>query len=97
MTQYPNIADSTSVSLTKAETCNDPEIGVPLAQTMTNVTINTSADAETTNIGSPGPSIIEEDELPPILPGFILSAGSRMSLVGYGKRKSVKRNRGSVS
>lgn len=97
MTQYPNIADSTSVSLTKAETCSDPEIGVPLAQTMTNVTTNTSADAETTNIGSPGPSIIEEDELPPILPGFILSAGSRMSLVGYGKRKSVKRNRGSVS
>lgn len=44
------------------------------------------------SIGSPGPSIIEEDELPPILPGFVLSAGSRSSLVGYGKRKSVKRS-----
>lgn len=39
---------------------------------------------------SPGPSIAEEEELPPILPGFILSAGQRSSLVGYGKRKSVK-------
>jgi hypothetical protein len=40
--------------------------------------------------GSPGPSIVEEEDLPPILPGFILSAGQRSSLVGYGKRKSVK-------
>lgn len=48
---------------------------------------------KTSNLnGSPGPSIIEEDELPPILPGFVLSAGSRSSLVGYGKRKSTKRN-----
>jgi len=44
------------------------------------------------SMGSPGPSIVEEDELPPILPGFVLSAGSRSSLVGYGKRKSVKRD-----
>lgn len=43
--------------------------------------------------GSPGPSIIEEPDLPPILPGFVLSAGSRTSLVGYGKRKSVKEKR----
>ena len=43
-------------------------------------------------MGSPGPSIMEEDELPPILPGFILSAGTRSSLVGYDKRKSVKRD-----
>lgn len=47
---------------------------------------------KTNSIGSPGPSIIEEDELPPILPGFVLSAGSRSSLVGYGKRKSTKRS-----
>jgi hypothetical protein len=40
--------------------------------------------------GSPGPSIVEEEDLPPILPGFVLSAGQRSSLVGYGKRKSVK-------
>lgn len=40
--------------------------------------------------GSPGPSIVEEDDLPPILPGFVLSAGQRRSLVGYGRRKSVK-------
>lgn len=46
----------------------------------------------TDSIGSPGPSVIEEDELPPILPGFVLSAGSRSSLVAFGKRKSVKRS-----
>jgi hypothetical protein len=40
--------------------------------------------------GSPGPSIIEEGDMPPILPGFVLSAGQRTSLVGYGRRKSVK-------
>ena len=40
--------------------------------------------------GSPGPSIVEEEDLPPVIPGFVLSAGSRTSLVGYGKRKSVK-------
>ena len=45
--------------------------------------------------GSPGPSIVEDDDqsLPPILPGFVLSAGQRTSLVGYGKRKSVKKER----
>jgi hypothetical protein len=36
---------------------------------------------------------VDEAELPPILPGFVLSAGSRSSLVGYGKRKSVKKDR----
>lgn len=51
-----------------------------------------TARGRKSSIGSPGPSIIEEDELPPILPGFVLSAGSRTSLVGYGKRKSVKRS-----
>ena len=45
------------------------------------------------SLGSPGPSIVDEAELPPILPGFVLSAGSRSSLVGYGKRKSVKKDR----
>ena len=40
--------------------------------------------------GSPGPSIIDDDELPPVIPGFILSAGQRTSFVEYGKRKSVK-------
>lgn len=38
--------------------------------------------------GSPGPSIIEDEEAPPILPNFIMGAGQRSSLVGYGKRKS---------
>jgi hypothetical protein len=40
--------------------------------------------------GSPGPSIVEEVDLPPILPGFVLSAGQRSSLLGYGRRKSTK-------
>ena len=43
------------------------------------------------DLGSPGPSIVDEAELPPILPGFVLSAGSRSSLVDYGKRKSMKK------
>lgn len=91
-TQQSNTADSTSISLSKTETQVDPDVGVPL------VPSTTTADTEAIAIGSPGPSIIEEDELPPILPGFVLSAGSRASLVGYGKRKSVKKsNRGSVS
>jgi hypothetical protein len=45
------------------------------------------------SLGSPGPSIVDEAELPPILPGFVLSAGSRTSLVGYGKRKSGKKEK----
>ncbi|KIV85895.1 hypothetical protein PV11_01547 [Exophiala sideris] len=45
------------------------------------------------SLGSPGPSIVDEAELPPILPGFVLSAGSRSSLVGYGKRKTLRKDR----
>jgi hypothetical protein len=45
------------------------------------------------SVGSPGPSIVDDADLPPILPGFVLSAGARSSLVGYGKRKVVKRDR----
>ncbi|EXJ78271.1 hypothetical protein A1O3_09432 [Capronia epimyces CBS 606.96] len=45
------------------------------------------------SLGSPGPSIVDDDELPPILPGFVLSAGSRTSLVGYGKRKGFRQDR----
>lgn len=40
--------------------------------------------------GSPGPSIAEEENLPPILPGFVLSAGQRSSLQWYARRKSTK-------
>ena len=40
--------------------------------------------------GSPGPSIAEEESLPPILPGFVLSAGQRSSLQWYSRRKSKK-------
>ncbi|EXJ88398.1 hypothetical protein A1O1_05328 [Capronia coronata CBS 617.96] len=46
-------------------------------------------------LGSPGPSIVDDDELPPILPGFVLSAGSRTSLMVYGKRKGLGRNQSS--
>lgn len=45
------------------------------------------------SLGSPGPSVVDEAELPPILPGFVLSAGSRSSLVEYGKRKGLKKQR----
>jgi len=45
--------------------------------------------------GSPGPSIVEEEDLPPILPGFVLSAGQRSSFLGFAKRKSVKNRRNS--
>ncbi|KAL9107612.1 MAG: hypothetical protein Q9227_007515 [Pyrenula ochraceoflavens] len=49
--------------------------------------------------GSPGPSVIDEgeemedstaEEAELSLPSFVLSAGQRSSLVGYGKRKSVR-------
>jgi hypothetical protein len=40
--------------------------------------------------GSPGPSIAEEENLPPILPGFVLSAGQRSSFQWYLRRKSTK-------
>jgi hypothetical protein len=51
--------------------------------------------ASSIGFGSPGPSIVDEEEyLPPtVLPGFVMSAGQRSSLVGYGKRKSVKKER----
>ena len=49
------------------------------------------------SMGSPGPSVVDETELPPILPGFVLSAGSRSSLVGYGKRKTLKKERSKSS
>lgn len=42
------------------------------------------------SLGSPGPSIVDDLELPPILPGFVLSAGSRSSLVDYDKRKNTR-------
>ncbi|KIV89718.1 hypothetical protein PV10_07098 [Exophiala mesophila] len=45
------------------------------------------------SLGSPGPSVVDEAELPPILPGFILSAGTRSSLVEYGKRKGLNNQR----
>jgi hypothetical protein len=48
------------------------------------------SNSGTSEAGSPGPSIIDDEELPPVIPGFILSAGSRSSFVDYGKRKSVK-------
>ncbi|RMZ87625.1 hypothetical protein DV736_g5147, partial [Chaetothyriales sp. CBS 134916] len=46
--------------------------------------------------GSPGPSIVEseyEETLPASIPSFVLSAGQRTSLIGYGRRKSVKREK----
>jgi hypothetical protein len=48
--------------------------------------------------GSPGPSIVDEDherelDEPVILPAFIMTAGQRSSLVGYGKRKSMKKDK----
>jgi hypothetical protein len=48
------------------------------------------SNAEYSGPGSPGPSIIEDEEGGSDIPGFILSAGQRSSLVGYGRRKSVK-------
>ncbi|KAJ9636083.1 uncharacterized protein PV06_01221 [Exophiala oligosperma] len=54
---------------------------------------NSTSPPDSPTLGSPGPSIVDDAELPPILPGFVLSAGSRSSLVGYGKRKSVKKER----
>lgn len=84
-------AGSTAISISNSESRDEFDVGNLPVSPKKNV------DVDAMNMGSPGPSIIEEDELPPILPGFVLSAGSRMSLVGYGKRKSVKRDRDSVA
>ncbi|RMZ78100.1 hypothetical protein DV737_g4029, partial [Chaetothyriales sp. CBS 132003] len=50
--------------------------------------------------GSPGPSIVEseyEETLPASIPSFVLSAGQRSSLIGYGRRKSVKREKSRIA
>ena len=49
-----------------------------------------SSPAVSQGPGSPGPSIADEENLPPILPGFVLSAGQRSSLQWYSRRKSTK-------
>ncbi|RMZ85280.1 hypothetical protein DV738_g172, partial [Chaetothyriales sp. CBS 135597] len=52
-------------------------------------------------LGSPGPSIVEseyEESLPASsIPNFVLSAGQRTSFIGYGRRKSVKREKSRLS
>ena len=57
----------------------------------------TAGSAANSIFGSPGPSIVDDEEeernLSPALPGFVLSAGQRTSFIGYGKRKSVKKDR----
>ena len=75
----PNTSGSDSVASTKTS----KEYATPDQRPNT---------ASSTSQGSPGPSVVEEDDLPPILPGFVLSAGSRSSLVDYGRRKSIKRD-----
>lgn len=58
---------------------------------------STAGSVMSSSHGSPGPSIVDmdgdhEDETV-ILPAFIMTAGQRTSLVGYGKRKSMKKER----
>jgi len=70
-----------------------PQVPPEMERTATMTTDESVPDSPTLGsdmLGSPGPSIVDDLELPPILPGFILSAGSRSSLVEYGKRKSMK-------
>lgn len=52
--------------------------------------LNTESDSSRTDAGSPGPSIVEDDESGAVIPDFVLSAGQRSSYVGYDRRKSVK-------
>ena len=69
-------------TLTRMRSSSFPRLPSPLSE---------DESTEDEGPGSPGPSIAEEEEqLPPILPGFILSAGQRSSLLGYGKRRSFK-------
>ena len=58
----------------------EPELAPPMPD----------SDSGTPGAGSPGPSIEDDEELPPVIPGFILSAGQRASFVEYGKRKSLR-------
>ncbi|ERF73642.1 hypothetical protein EPUS_00895 [Endocarpon pusillum Z07020] len=52
--------------------------------------LNTESDSSRTDAGSPGPSIVEDDESGAVIPDFVLSAGQRSSYAGYDRRKSVK-------
>lgn len=50
----------------------------------------TNSDSGRSDAGSPGPSLVDDDESGVVIPGFVLSAGQRSSFVGYGRRKSIK-------
>lgn len=79
----------TAKTLTRMRSASMPQQSSPLKETEVAPQIP-DAEPGASEAGSPGPSIMDDDELPPVIPGFILSAGQRTSLVGYGKRKSVK-------
>jgi hypothetical protein len=79
----------TPKTLTRMRSASMPQQPSPLKESEVAPPIP-DPDPTTSGAGSPGPSIIDDEELPPVIPGFILSAGQRTSFVGYGKRKSVK-------
>jgi hypothetical protein len=54
---------------------------------------STSGSVMSSLHGSPGPSIVDEEEHTVILPAFVMTAGQRSSMLGYGKRKSMKKER----
>jgi hypothetical protein len=54
---------------------------------------STSGSVMSSVQGSPGPSIVDEEEHGVILPAFVMTAGQRSSMLGYGKRKSMKKER----
>lgn len=85
----------TSKTLTRMRSASMPQQPSPLkefevAPPMPDSRLDAAGD------GSPGPSIVDDDELPPVIPGFILSAGQRTSFVEYGRRKSLKSRSASV-
>jgi len=79
----------TQKSLTRMRSASMPVQPSPLKET-TPALPEPWLNTEFAGPGSPGPSIIEDEEGGSDIPDFILSAGQRSSLVGYGRRKSVK-------
>ena len=62
----------------------------PIPSSLEPTHTHTGSNTGTIGFGSPGPSVLDDEELPIVLPGFVLSAGQRDSIVGYDKRKSIK-------
>ncbi len=79
----------TPKTLVRMRSASLPQQSSPLIEEET-LPLDTNTEAARNDAGSPGPSIVEDDESGAVIPDFVLSAGERSSLVGYDRRKSIK-------